>query len=88
MVELAAHLLGNNSARHKIPKLCMSNLKATVSRRWWNWQTRMFEGHVAQALGVQIPLSAPNSRSEFDIEAALSNPTKRRIAVAEIPKTV
>ena len=28
-------------------------------RRWWNWQTRQFEGLLGQPMGVQIPLSAP-----------------------------
>jgi hypothetical protein len=28
-------------------------------RGWRNWQTRMFEGHMAQAVWVQIPPRAP-----------------------------
>ena len=27
--------------------------------KWWNWQTRTFEGRVGQPMGVQIPPSAP-----------------------------
>ncbi len=29
-------------------------------RGWRNWQTRMFEGHIAHAVWVQVPPRAPN----------------------------
>ena len=28
-------------------------------RGWWNWQTRMFEGHVERSVRVQVPPLAP-----------------------------
>ena len=49
-----------------------SRIQATRERRRWafqhparaevvEWQTRTFEGRVAQAVRVQVPPSAPNS---------------------------
>lgn len=28
-------------------------------RLWWNWYTRMFEGHMTQVMRVQVSLVAP-----------------------------
>lgn len=30
--------------------------KHSPSVEWWNWQTRMFKGHVPKGVGVQVPL--------------------------------
>ena len=30
--------------------------KCSPSVEWWNWQTRMFKGHVPKGVGVQVPL--------------------------------
>mgnify|MGYP001202196865 FL=1 len=30
--------------------------KRSPSVEWWNWQTRMFKGHVPKGVGVQVPL--------------------------------
>ena len=32
---------------------------------WWNWQTRMFKGHVPRGVGVQVPLRPPNPNIEL-----------------------
>ena len=42
----------------------LHSCQATVSPRWWNWQTRGLEGAVPSGVGVQIPSSAPSNRGD------------------------
>ena len=39
--------------------------KRSPSVEWWNWQTRMFKGHVPKGVGVQVPLRPRALHLEF-----------------------
>ena len=49
---------GKNLLRRRIRLLDIPPFQKMLE--WWNWQTRTFEGRVAQAVRVQIPPRAPN----------------------------
>ena len=56
-----------NHSGAEIPRVSLRRLDEKLKPRWRNRQTRMFEGHVKQFVGVQVPPWAPRNQN-FNFE--------------------